>query len=351
MADGESRKTMLSKLWRPIIGIIALIFIITWTGGFFKSKVPPGKINQETGRPLDEKAELYTITKEKIAPRIDIVGTVASEETIHLSSRIPSYIRNIYVSAGTPVGKGQGLITLDDREIREQLSAAESQFKQAEIEYQRTRGLFEKSAATEQALVAAEAMFTSLRAKVEQVKIMLTYTKILSPIEGIVKDRRVEVGDLANPGQVLLSVYDPLRMRLEAAVPVRLIDKLAIGQPVEVTLERPGGIFGGAVTEIVSEVDPATRTQLVKVHLNTERQSVLPGVFGRLWVEEDPRFTIVIPARAVHRVGQLEFVMVEEGDRAIRRIIRTGLTIDDRIEILSGLREGETILLNPPIEE
>jgi len=350
MVHEKSQRNILSRLWRPLIGIAALIFIIIWTGGFFTSKVPPGVIPREAGRPLDEKAELYTVTKERIAPRIDIVGTVASEETIHLSSRISAYIKDISVSAGMPVRKNQTLIALDDREIREQLSAAQSRFRQAEIEYRRTGGLFEKSAATEQALVAAESMFRSLQAKVKQVNVMLTYTKILSPIDGIVTDRRVEVGDLANPGQVLLSVYDPLRMRLEAPVPVRLIDKLAAGQPVEVTLERPAEIFEGTVTAIVSEVEPATRTQLVKVHLHTEREDILPGVFGRLWVEDSPRFAIVIPAKAVYRVGQLELVMVAEANRAVRRMIRTGLRIDGRVEVLSGLGEDDVILLKPPVE-
>jgi RND family efflux transporter MFP subunit len=349
MAQEASGKKIIARLWRPIIGIIALALIIAWTGGFFETKVPPGKSPQEEGQPLDDTAVLYTVTKEQFAPKIDVVGTVASEETIHLSSRIPSYIKKIFVSAGVAVKKGQVLITLDDREIKEQLSAAESQFRQAEIEYKRTKGLFEKTAATEQALVAAESMYTSSRAKVEQVRVMLTYTKIRSPIEGVVTDRRVEVGDLANPGQVLLSVYDPIRMRLEAPVPVRLIDKLIVNQTVEATLERPDRTFEGTVTEIVSAVDPATRTQLVKVRLNALSENILPGVFGRLWVEEDPRLGIVIPAAAVYRVGQLEMVLVVEENRVIRRMITTGLRIGERVEVLSGLKEKEIIVINPQI--
>jgi membrane fusion protein (multidrug efflux system) len=349
MAHGESWKTIVSRLWRPIIGIIALAVIIAWTGGFFESKVPPGKIEHKEGQPLADKAELYTIIKEQFAPKIDVVGTVASEETIYLSSRIPSYIKNIFASAGDAVEKGQVLITLDDREIKEQLSAAESQFRQAEIEYKRTKSLFEKTAATEQALVAAESLYTSLRARVEQVRVMLTYTKIISPIRGIVTDRRVEIGDLANPGQVLLSVYDPLRMRLEAAVPVRLIDKLTVNQNVEATIERPDKTFEGTVTGIVSEVDPTTRTQMVKVRLNTLSENILPGVFGRLWIEEDPRPGIVIPASAVYRVGQLEMVLVVEENRAIRRMVTTGLRLGQRVEVLSGLKEKEIIVVHPQI--
>ncbi len=81
-------------------------------------------------------------------------------------------------------------------------------------------------------------------------------------------------------------------------MPVRLIDRLALGQAVEVSLERPARTLKGTVAEIVSEVDAASRTQLVKVHLEGVEGDVLPGTFGRLWVEAEPRDVILVPASA-----------------------------------------------------
>lgn len=350
MGQRDTRRHWTLQLWRPLLAVTGLIIIIAWSGGFFHGKVPPGTVAQESGRPLDDKVQLFTVSKGVITPRIDIVGTVTSEEKIHLSARIPAYIQKIFVSAGDAVTKNQPLIILDDREIREQLKAAQSQFRLAHIEYKRTKDLFEKAATTEQALVAAESIYTSSRAQVEQVKVMLTYTEILSPITGVVTDRRMEVGDLANPGQVLLSVYDPLRMRLEAPVPVRLLEKLSINKEVEVTLERPDKTFNGVVTEIVSEIDPQSRTQLVKIHLKGVKDEVLPGIFGRLWVAEEPRTGIMVPVSSVYRVGQLELVQVVSNNRVKRRLVTTGTRIGDRIEILSGLRKGETILVKPQMK-
>ena len=176
---------------------------------------------------------------------------------------------------------------------------------------------------------------------------MLTYAQVESPIAGIVTERRIEAGDLANPGMLLLAVYDPLRMRLEAPVPVRLVDRLALGQEVEVALDRPARVFRGTVAEIVSEVDAATRTQLVKVHLDGVEGDVLPGTFGRLWVEAEPREAIFVPAAAVVRIGQLAFVQVVRDGRAFRRLVKTGPAQGDRIEILSGLRTGDVVLAQP----
>jgi RND family efflux transporter MFP subunit len=279
--------------------------------------------------------------------RVEVVGTTASEEKINLSARIPAYVSEIFASAGDRVKKGQVLLTLDDRDIRQQLAGAEAQLNQAQTEYDRAKQLFEREATTQQALTAAESMLAGARAQVEQVKVMLTYAQVTSPIDGIVTDRRIEAGDLANPGMPLLAVYDPLRMRLEAPVPVRLIDRLALGQAVEVALERPARVFQGKVSEIVSEVDAATRTQLVKVRLDGVEGDVLPGTFGRLWVEAEAREAVFVPASAVVHIGQLAFVQAVRDGRAVRRLVKTGPARGGSVEILSGLRAGDVILVNP----
>jgi RND family efflux transporter MFP subunit len=272
---------------------------------------------------------------------------VVSVENVHLSARLSAYIRQVHVTAGDQVTKGQVLVSLDDRELREQLAAAEAQLKQASIEYERTRTLKSAKATTDQALVAARTAYEAARAQMQRLKVMLSFSEIISPLDGKVTDRRIEVGDLANPGQVLLTVYDPKHMRVEAPAPIRLAGKLAVGQEVEVTLDWVDHPLTGRVSEVVAEVDPASRTQVVKVLLGDMGADVLPGTFARLWVADDPRPTLLIPASAVYRSGQLELVQVKEGDRALRRLVKTGAVRGQAVEILSGLAPGEKVLRKP----
>ena len=337
----------LKKHLKLIAGIVGLAAVIAWSGGFLAQKVKPGKLDSQPGLALPAEAQTVEVKAETAPVRVEVVGTTASEEKINLSARIPAYVGEIFASAGDRVQKGQKLIALDDRDIRQKLAAAEAQLNQARTEYERAKQLFEKQATTDQALTAAESMFNAAKAQVEEVKVMLTYAQVESPIDGIVTERRIEAGDLANPGMLLLAVYDPLRMRLEAPVPVRLIDRLALGQEVEVSLERPARVLKGTVSEIVSEVDSASRTQLVKVHLDDVAGDVLPGTFGRLWVAAEPREAIFVPASAVVQIGQLAYVQVAKDGRVLRRLVKTGPARDGRIEILSGLRAGETVLVNP----
>jgi RND family efflux transporter MFP subunit len=335
------------RIAKPLAGTVILVVIILWSVGVFRTRTPPGRVAYQAGLALPPDARLFTARSEPVAPRVDVVGTVSSDTKVNLSARIPAYVNEVFVSAGSAVKKGQLLITLDDREIKEQVTAAEAQFKQAETELNRTRQLFDNKATTEQSLTAAQSMFASARAQWERSKVMLTYAQIVAPMDGVVTDRRIEPGDMANPGQPLLAIYDPANMQLEAPVPVRLLAKLPVGQPVEVSLDRPATNFQGRVRQIVSEIDPLSRTQLVKVHIAGTAGAVLPGTFGRLWVADDSRNAVLIPASAVYSIGQIELVQIARDHRAIRRAVRTGPKHDDSVEVLSGLEAGDVVLANP----
>jgi len=328
-------------------GIVGLVAMIAWTGGFLHPKVEAGRLPVTSGRPLPSDAETLTVEKKPLAPRIDVVGTVSSAEKVYLSARISAYVQSVGVTAGSAVKKGRVLISLDDREIKEKRAAAEINLKQAQTEYQRTLSLYKKKAATEQALTAAESHYDAAQSRVAEIKVMQTYTRIRSPIDGVVTDRRVEVGDLANPGQVLLTVYDPLNMRIEVPVPVRLIEKLSLNQAVDITLDRPARSFKGTVSAIVSEIDPLSRTQLVKIHIDDNKGDILPGTFGRAWLHEDAYPAIVVPSSAVMSLGQLEMVQIVENGLILRRMVKVGCSYGPRVEILSGLADGDVILVSP----
>ncbi len=340
-------KELGKKLWKPAAGIVGLVAVLVWSSGGCTPKTPAGRVDRAPG--FARPADAATVRVERVArpSRVDVVGTVASETTIRLSARLPAYVEEVRVSAGDAVKKDDVLLRLDARDLREQLAAAEAQCQQGEKEYARTRKLFESQSATEQALTAADAAVRAARAQLKSAQVQLGYATLTAPIDGVVIERRIEAGDLAAPGQVLLSVYDPRAMRLEAPVPVRLIERVKLGQDLTVRLNQPAREFQGRVTEIVSEVDPATRTRLVKVHLDGVDGDVLPGTFGRLWIETEPRDQVRAPAAAVYASGQLSFVQVVEGDRVLRRLVKTGPAQDGQVEILSGLDGGETVMVAP----
>ncbi len=340
-----------SRAWPYLAGAVVLAAVAAWSLGGCGPRVAPGELAYLPGEPVPPDAATATVERRTIRPRLDVVGTVASGEIIHLSARLGAYVREVAVNAGDSVSAGQVLIALDDRELQEQLASAEAQLQQAGAEFERATRLLEQAATTQQAYDAADAAFRSARAQVDRTRVMLTDTIIRSPIDGVVTDRRAEVGDLAGPGQLLLGVYDPLNMRLEAAVPVRLLDHVGIGQELEVTLDFPAGVFTGRVTEVVGEIDPASRTRQVRIRLAADRRDILPGTFGRAWLAGSPREALLLPPACLYRVGQLDFVSLVRDGRAVQRLVTLGPRHGDSIEVLSGLRAGDRVLVAPRQED
>jgi RND family efflux transporter MFP subunit len=347
MSGKQKVVDLLKQTWKLWAGFLGLAVIVLWTAGVLRSRTAPGTLDHVPGFALPAGATTVEAKTEKLHTRIDVVGTVQSERKIHLSSRISAYIKDVLVTAGKPVKQGDLLVELDQREIREQLTAAEAQQAQAKTAYQRAKRLLETNATTSQNFEVAESAFKAASANVDGIKVMLSDTRIVSPLDGIVTDRRIEIGDLANPGQVLLSVYDASRMRMEVSVPARLVEHFTAGRTVNVVLDQPKRELTGKVSHIVSEVDSKTRTQLVKIQLDDDATRPLPGAYGHVWVESEPHDAVLLPARAVYRVGQLEYVQLVRGDRVLRRLVKTGPRASERVEILSGMIAGEQVLLNP----
>ncbi len=174
----------------------------------------------------------------------------------------------------------------------------------------------------------------------------MDWATIRSPIDGVVIDKKVDVGDMVMPGQTLLTLFDPTRMQMVASVREALTHRLQVGQDIGVRVEGLGKQCRGTVSEIVPEAQSASRAFQVKV-TGPCPAGIYTGMFGRILIPLDDEHVLVIPRRAVRQVGQLELVEVVEHHRATTRAIRTGREFGDDVEVLSGLEEGERVVVPP----
>ncbi len=194
------------------------------------------------------------------------------------------------------------------------------------------------------ALRLATADLSRAQETAKEAQATLQWATIRSPIDGMVIDKKVDAGDMATPGQVLVTLFDPKRMQLVASVRESLTRKLRVGQDIGVRIEGLDKECNGTVSEIVPEAETASRTFQVKV-TGPCPTGIYSGMFGRILIPLEEEQVLAIPRRAVRKVGQLELVDVAEGGRPVRRAIRTGRALGERVEVLSGLREGEEVVL------
>jgi len=179
---------------------------------------------------------------------------------------------------------------------------------------------------------------------VKEVEATLSWATIRSPIDGTVIDKKVDVGDMVSPGQLLVTLFDPKRMQMVASVRESLTHRLQVGQKIGVCVEGLKKQCSGTISEIVPEAQSESRTFQVKV-IGPCPPGVYAGMFGRIQIPLDEEDVLVVPRQAVRNVGQLELVEVWENGRSARRAIRVGRTIGDDVEVLSGLRDGEQVVL------
>lgn len=337
-----------------IAGIAILGLVMAWLAGFFSETIEPGSVAPPIPVNVEETFDTAIITEQSIEQS---PGTLRAKEETSISSRIVSTITSLNVRAGDSVVKGQVLANLDDRDLqarvaqtRQALTAVEAQLANAEAEYERIREQFESGVSARAALDRAEAELSSLRADrdrafqaIEEADAALSYATITSPIDGRVIDRYAEPGDTVSPGQPIVRLYDPQSIRLEADVRESLATTLKRGDELKARIDALDQEFSVVVDEIVPQSDTGARSFLVKTTL-PPMENAYPGMFGRLMIPAGDVERIYIPEKFVSRVGQLEYVLVIDQGKPVRRFIRTGIRGGEgSLEVLSGLSAGESI--------
>lgn len=228
--------------------------------------------------------------------------------------------------------------------------------------------LFEKSSISNQEydessarLKSAQANYEMALSKGRQVKARIeqaeqarsaagvarSYSQITAPFDGVVTEKSVDPGSLATPGAPLLTVERQGAFRLEAQVEESLLGSIRPGHPVTVTLDTLEAPITARVSEVVPAVDPTSRAYTVKIDLPTS-PLLRSGVFGRAAFPRGSRRALTVPAAAVMERGQLQSVLVADNGVARMRLVTAGARRDGRVEILSGLAEGESVIYPVP---
>ncbi len=336
----------------------AVVVLMLWLAGKFEPKVPvagpsPGEASAPSGPVVQVRA--IRIPRAETA-----VGTIRAVHETSVGSKLLARVVEVRVKAGQRVKAGEVLIRLDDSDLQARLQQAKAALKaaaaarqQAAADEQRARQLLPAKAITPQeyeraatALKAAEADLHRAEEAIKEVQATLDWATIRAPMDGVVIDKKVDVGDTVTPGQVLVTLFDPARMQLVASVRESLAQRLRVGQNIDVRVEGLQKQCAGTVSEIVPQAQAESRAFQVKV-TGPCPPGVYTGMFGRLMIPLDEETLLVIPRQAVRRVGQIELVEVVEDGRAVRRAVRTGRALNGDIEVLSGLREGEHVVLPP----
>ncbi len=300
-------------------------------------------------------AAVYTVRDTVVEAVVDAAGVANAVAEATLSTKLMGSVEAVLVREGDRVTAGEPLVRIDARELRAKRAAvgaaieeAESMRGEASRHAVRLRALYADSAApkaqleaAESALERAESGVRAARAREGELAAVEAYATIRAPFGGVVTARYVDEGAFAAPGAPLVTVQDPSRLRIAVTSPPDAVRRLARGDTITATLE------GDTARAIVEGVVPAPGGNLYRVNalIGNAEGRFLPGSAATLALRQGRRAAVLVPAVAVVREGDLTGVRLWGADGEELRWVRLGRAHDGMVEVVSGLRAGDRVLL------
>jgi RND family efflux transporter MFP subunit len=374
-----------------VLAVAALAGVAVYSGLFARDPQPAGEQAQAQGGgrqgggfgggrggrgftgPMT--VEIATVKRSTLAQQLTGVGNLIGDASVSVVPRAAGRLQEISVRLGDSVRRGQRIAKIEDNEIREQVRQAEAaqevsqatirqreaDLKLAETNLERSRSLYAKqllpkqtlddTEARHQAAVAqldlARAQNTQSNARLDELRINLENTNIVSPVNGFVARRAVDPGAFVGQNAPVVDVVDIGRVRLVVNVIEKDLKQLQSGGETRVEVDAyPGETFVGRVARVAPVLDPSTRTAPIEIEIPNPGFRLKPGMYARISITTDERKeALVVPSNAVVDSGGRRGVFVPNEDSTVTfRPVRVGIEEQTQIEILEGVQEGDRVV-------
>jgi membrane fusion protein (multidrug efflux system) len=286
------------------------------------------------------------VRTETVSQKLEALGNARANESVDISSKTSNVVTAVHFGDGQRVNRGQLLVQLDDAQTRADVAAAEAAVAESERLFNRSRELMATEALSKAQFDQLDATLKANRAKLASAQARLQDTTIRAPFSGRVGLRRVSVGTLISPGDVITTLDDTSVIKLDFSVPENVLATLREGLAVRATAPAfSGRSFTGKVSSIDSRVDMNTRAVTVRALLANEDGALRPGMFLNVSLANDERETLIIPEQALTPEAERQYVFVVADGKAQRREVRIGARRPGNVEVVAGLNAGEQVVV------
>lgn len=320
-----------------LIATACLIF----TAGMISCGGKEGGKGTENDSIQVSKVRTKTVSMRDVEQNVSFTTTVEPDAKNSIAPTTPGRIRNIFVEVGDRVSKGQRLVQMDVVN----LSNLETQLANLRETYRRISELFAVGGASQQDLDNAK---TQLDVAETNLKNLRENTYLLSPINGVITARNYDNGDLFNGQVPILAVMQINPLKLKINVSESYVSKIQKGMKVGIEFDVfKNEKFEGNVNLIYPTIDPMTRTFTAEVKMTNNASKIRPGMFGRVLINFGSENRIVVPDRAIVKQpgSGVRYVYLYKDGVVHYREVTLGIRINDEYEVLSGLNDGDEIVV------
>lgn len=354
--------TMFKRTLYFSLTIIILAELHACSGGNEKKNETNLPVGRQGEKPV---AVTLSTVSEDTQSEILASGVIEAAQTANISTRVMGRITNIFVKTGDRVNKGQLLVSVWDEDIKARrgqadamIAEAEASYATAQKDYDRFNNLYKQQSATAKELDNVTLQFNSAKARVVAAKQMrsevnanLSYSSLVAPFSGVVTQKLVEVGSIANPGMPILTIEQDETFQVSASVAESDINNIHLGDVANIQIKSTGTSFDGKIIQIHPSSQFTGGQYIVKISIPEKtKKDIYAGMFAgvSIHVKDAPQGkndVVLVPLSAIINRDELTGIYtVSVNNTALLRWIRLGKTYGDKVEVISGLSKNEKFI-------
>jgi RND family efflux transporter MFP subunit len=374
-----------------------------WLLSFLGSTLPFASCSSDAAKGGPDLVAAPTVAAAKVR-RVDLTRALAVTaefrpyQEIDVHAKVAGYVKRIYVDVGDRVKEGQLIAILEIPELQDEVQTAEASVSKSQEEIRRAQADLERAqsahevahlaysrladvsktrpglvaqqeiddalgrdrvaeaqvATAKASLSAAEQQLRVTQADREKVRTLFAYAQIKAPFAGVITKRYADTGSMIQTGissqtqsMPLVTLAQENLLRLVIPVPESAVSKIRLGASVEVSVSALGKKFQGKVARFADQVDMATRTMHTEVDVSNPTGELVPGMYASAsLVLNDEQNTLAVPVQALTRIeDRVSVLLINKQNKLEERSVQTGIETPDQVEILSGLNEGDLVVI------
>lgn len=335
--------THIKRLSIYLICILLLLGLVGIKWFFLKPSTSSPATRSESRGP-DLTVSTLELRPESISDRITTNGTVLANESIELRTEISGKVVAIHFTEGSLVEKNALLLKMDDSELKARELSYQHRVTLAQAQAKRQEQLLERKMASQEDYDTIMSELNIARAELQLVEVQISKTEIRAPFAGVIGLRSISEGSYITPGITITTLADKSAVRIEFSVSEKYSGLIGIGSPISFRVQSQARSFEATVAALDTSIDPITRSWRMQARASNDDELLIPGSFAQVIVPLPERLALMAPTSAIipELKGHRAFIL-QEG-KAVSRSIEIGIRTEDRLEIASGLKEGDVLI-------